>query len=166
MIDHSDFELMGLYANMCIAELADKYMECRHGDQQIPKAMDPDQAAEPRTQDIRVLKVEPGMAPEIETISNTLEALQAAVGGYIEALELDCGVYLICNENGKFLGLPANRQVCGDMIAGTFLIVGEADGEFCSLTDADAKYYAKDFAQPVQSYSGPDDSANWECHVF
>ena len=166
MTDHTDFELMWLYANMCISELADKYEECRHGERQMPEEADPGQAAEPMAQGIRVLKVKPGMAPEIETISHTLESLQAAVGGYIEALELDCGVCLICNENGKFLGLPANRQVCGDMIAGTFLIVGEADGEFCSLTDVDAKYYAKEFAQPAQSYRGPDDSVSWEFHVL
>ena len=69
--------------------------------------------------DIQVLKVEPGRAPEMVTMSNTLEAFQAAVGGYIETVGLDANATLICNEEGKLTGLPANRQVNGDTIAGT-----------------------------------------------
>lgn len=115
---------------------------------------------------IQALRVAPGSAPEIVTVPDKLESLQAAVGGYIEVLELDCGVCLICNEEGKLLGLPANRQVGGDIIAGTFLIVGEADGEFCSLADSDAAYYAEKFAQPLLSCSGPDEPTQWEFHVF
>lgn len=79
---------------------------------------------------------------------------------------MDCGVCLICNEEGKLLGLPANRQVGGETIAGTFLIVGEADGEFCSLSDADAAHYAAEFAQSLPSHSGPNEPASWIFHVF
>ncbi len=115
---------------------------------------------------IQALRVKPGAAPEIITVPNKLESLQAAVGGYIEALGLDCGVCLICNEEGKLLGLPANRQVGGDIIAGTFLIVGEADGKFCSLSDTDADHYAEEFAQPLPSHSGQDGPTQWTFHVF
>ncbi len=73
---------------------------------------------------IRVLKVEPGTAPEIVTMPNMLDAFQEAVGGYIETVGLDANAVLVCNEEGKLIGLPANRQVGGDIIAGTFLIVG------------------------------------------
>ncbi len=117
-------------------------------------------------EDIRVLKVEPGKAPETVSMPNTLDSLQAAVGGYIEALGLDCGVCLICNEEGKLMGLPANRQVGGDIIAGTFLIVGEANGEFCSLSDSDAVLYAEQFAQPIPSYGPPDGPTHWTFHVY
>ncbi len=115
---------------------------------------------------IHALRIEPDKVPEAVVIPNTLESLQVEVGGYIEVLGLDCGVCLICNEEGKLLGLPANRQVGGDIIAGTFLIVGEADGEFCSLADSDAAYYAEKFAQPLLSCSGPDEPTQWEFHVF
>lgn len=115
---------------------------------------------------IQALRIEPGTAPEIITVPNKLESLQAAVGGHIEALGLDRGVCLICNEEGKLLGLPANRQVGGDIIAGTFLIVGEADGEFCSLSDTDAAHYTAEFAQPLLSCGGPDEPTQWEFHVF
>lgn len=113
--------------------------------------------------DIQVLKVEPGHVPELVSMPNTLEAFQAAVGGYIEAVGLDANAVLLCNEEGKIMGLPANWQLCGDTIAGTFLIVGAEDGAFCSLTDADAAHYAEQFAEPLPTQEGP---TTWEFHVF
>lgn len=115
---------------------------------------------------IRVLKVEPGRPPEEVTIPNTLEALQSAVSGYIEALDLDSDAVLLCNEEGKLLGLPANRRVNGDTIAGTFLIVGSADGDFCSLSEEDMAYYDREFAQPMPSFGECDGPTQWEFYVL
>ena len=120
----------------------------------------------PVYEQIRVLKVEPGRLPEEITMPNTLEAFQAAVGGYIEVLDLGGDAVLVCNEEGKLAGLPANRRVCGDTIAGTFLIAGSSDGEFCSLSDEDAAHYAKEFEQPMPVYGSPDQPTQWEFHVF
>lgn len=103
----------------------------------------------PVHEQLRMLKFEPGKAPEEITMPNTLEAFQTAVGEDIEAVGLDSGVVLICNEEGKLMGLPANRQVGGDTIAGTFLIAGSADGEFCSLSDEETARYAREFAQSI-----------------
>ena len=114
-------------------------------------------------ENINVLKVEPGQTPKMIAMPNTLEAFQAAVGGYIEVLRLDANALLVCNEEGKLIDLPANRQVDGDTIAGTFLIAGDEDGDFCSLSDADAAYYAERFAQPIPVPDGP---TKWEFHVF
>ena len=102
---------------------------------------------------IHVLKFEPGKAPEEITMSNTLEAFQAAVGGDIDVRDLDSDASLICNEDGKTMGLPANRRIGRDIIAGTFLIVGCADGEFCSLSDDTAAHYVERFAEPVSEPS-------------
>lgn len=120
----------------------------------------------PVHEQIRVLKVEPGRAPEEVTMSNTLEALQAAVGGDIEAVGLDTDAYLICNELGKLTGLSANRRVNGETIAGTFLIVGFADGDFCSLSDEDAAYYDRELSESLPSYDGPVQPRQWEFHVL
>lgn len=103
----------------------------------------------PVHEQLRMLKFEPGKAPEEVTMPNTLEAFQTAVGGDIETLGLDSGAVLVCNEEGKLLGLSANRRVGGDTIAGTFLIAGSADGKFCSLSDKDAARYAREFAQSI-----------------
>ena len=73
--------------------------------------------------EITVLKVEPGKEPEEVTIPNTLEAMQEMVGGFIEIVYLD-GVCLVCNEEGKLMGLEGNRRVGRDIISGTFFRQG------------------------------------------
>lgn len=97
---------------------------------------------------IQVLKVEPGKAPEAVTIPNTLEAMQQMVGGYIEVIPLD-DVCLVCNEEGKLMGLPGNRRLRNDIIAGTFFLAGNTpEGGFRSLTQEQADRWSQRFAQP------------------
>lgn len=73
-------------------------------------------------------------------ISNTLEALQELVGGYIETYTLSYGIVMIVNREGKLRRLPLNfrlgtDRLGPDSIHGTAVFVG-ADGEdFCSLND-------------------------------
>lgn len=63
---------------------------------------------------------------------------------------------MICNEEGKLLGLPLNRALRDengeiyDAIAGTFFICGAlADSEnFTSLTDEQVAYWLRRFAKP------------------
>ncbi len=61
---------------------------------------------------MRVLLVKPGEVPCIVEMDNTLEVLQDAVGGFIEAVyPFDDPIALICNENGKLDDLPLNRAL-------------------------------------------------------
>ena len=76
---------------------------------------------------IQVLKVASGKAPEAITIPNTLEAMQQMVGGYIEVIPLE-DVCLVCNEEGKLMGLPGSRRLGDDIIAGTFFLAGDTPG--------------------------------------
>ena len=78
-----------------------------------------EETALPKEPEITVLKVEPGKEPEEVTIPNTLEAMQEMVGGFIEIVYLD-DVCLVCNEEGKLMGLEGNRRVGRDIISGTF----------------------------------------------
>lgn len=96
---------------------------------------------------IKCLVVEPGKRPTVQVIDNTLEAKQQLVGGLIEVVSLSDTAELICNEEGKLIGLPANRIVGEDVIAGTFLVVGcEWDNEhFVSLSEADIAEYSSVF---------------------
>lgn len=48
--------------------------------------------------------------PHVTNVSDTLEALQKAVGGYIEAVTVLEGVVVLCNEEGRLMGLPENRS--------------------------------------------------------
>ncbi len=90
---------------------------------------------------IKVLIVELEKDPRVEEISHTLESLQQIVGGYIQALyPFDDPVAIICNEEGKLLGLPWNRPLYDengriyDIIAGTFIIAGLTKDDFGSLS--------------------------------
>ena len=64
---------------------------------------------------MKVLMVEPGKAPYETEIEGGLESLQKAVGGSIQAVyPYDDPVALICNEEGKLMGLPLNRSLTDD----------------------------------------------------
>ena len=94
---------------------------------------------------IRVLIVEPNIEPYQLKVDNTLKSLQHIVGGYIEVLQLEPNVDLICNEEGKMTTLPLNRVTEYDVIAGTFLVAGQKDEEVISLSRKQIKKYKKVF---------------------
>ena len=86
---------------------------------------------------MKVLMVQPGEIPHETDIEPGLESLQAAVDGPIQAVyPYEDPVALICNEEGKFLGLPLNRALRDDtgeiydIIAGNFLITGLGEEVF------------------------------------
>lgn len=72
-------------------------------------------------------------------IDNTLEALQAAVDGYIETLQLiPDQVVMIVNEEGLLRGLAPNpfaSAIAGTMIVGNALVVGVDGEEFTDIPD-------------------------------
>ncbi len=98
---------------------------------------------------INVLIVEPNELPYEKEIPNTLKAKQNIVGGLIECTGMidDPDVILIMNEEGKINHLPFNRDIGYDIIAGTFIIVGDdiENGDFKSLTKEQVEKYKKRF---------------------
>lgn len=101
-----------------------------------------------RETQIEVLMVEPGKRPYRTTIDNTLEAMQQKVGGLIECLVLEEEAILVCNDEGKLIGLEGNRRVGSDIIAGPFFIAGDDGEEFQSLAKEKLEQYEKQFAMP------------------
>lgn len=106
---------------------------------------------------ISVLLIEPGKYPKMIEIENTLEAKQKLVGGNIEMLmPFEDEVAIICNDEGKIIGLPENRGVhddCGgllDFVFGTFLVVyAPVESEnFESLPEKLAEKYKQVFLYP------------------
>lgn len=75
----------------------------------------------------------------VTNISNTLKNLQNTVEGHIEVLPLDGDPprnVIICNEDGKLLGLPVNMKFFSwDVLVGTIAVVGVDGEEFvdCSI---------------------------------
>lgn len=97
-----------------------------------------------------ILIIEPEKAPFKATISGDLKSLQDIVGGHIEAIyPYDDPVALVCNEEGKLIGLPLNRKIEDyDIIAGTFFICGLGLEDFTSLSPELLDKYQKKFANP------------------
>lgn len=61
---------------------------------------------------ISVLLVEPNKHPKMIEIDDTLEAMQAIVGGDIEEyMPFEDEVAIVCHEEGKLIGLPPNRAI-------------------------------------------------------
>lgn len=78
----------------------------------------------------------------VQEIPDTLDAMQAVVGGYIEEVTpFNEPVAIVCNEEGKLNGLPYNRPLVDrnglpyDILCGTFFIAGVQGERFVSLTD-------------------------------
>ena len=67
---------------------------------------------------MKVLVVRPMEMPEVQEIDHTLSAMQELVGGTIQAVyPFDDPVALVCNDEGKLLGLPWNRLGEGLLVA-------------------------------------------------
>ena len=104
---------------------------------------------------MKVLVVEPEKEPYVKEISSGLSSLQKEVGGFIEAVyPFEDPVAIICNEEGKLEGLPLNRALRDDdghvydIIAGTFLIAGLSEDNFCSLDDAQLEKFSAMYKNP------------------
>jgi hypothetical protein len=86
---------------------------------------------------ILVIIKEPGKPPVVEPFfDNTLEEFQKTVGGHIETVTITSNLVLVCNEEGRLLGLPHNLRVCGLDFCGTVIAVSASGEEFCSLKAA------------------------------
>ena len=96
---------------------------------------------------MKVLVVEPQKPCRVQEIES-LPDMQQLVGGDIEAVypfqEL---VAVVCNADGKLLGLPMNRPLLDkdylpyDIIRGTFFVAGLGQEDFISLTDEQIQRY-------------------------
>ena len=107
-----------------------------------------------------VLVVEPMKEPYVKEIDPGLHALQAEVGGDIGATyPFSDPVALVCNDEGKLIGLDLNRGLRDengeiyDIMAGTFLVVGLGEEDFTSLSPELAQKYTEHFRQPEQFIS-------------
>ena len=107
---------------------------------------------------ISVLLVEPNKYPKMIEIDDTLEAMQAVVGGDIEEyMPFEDEVAIICNEEGKITGMAPNRAVYEensremlDIICGKFFVAYapfEAE-RFQSLPPDLAEKYREKFKYP------------------
>lgn len=118
-----------------------------------------------KEKEIKVLKVEPSKTPEMVTLTNTLEDLQKAVSigadyvGLIEIVDLDSKTCILCNEEGKLIGLEPNRILGRDILCGVFYVCGQDRcGNLTSLKDDKLEFYKDYFAKCI--YISPENIAN------
>ena len=106
---------------------------------------------------MQVIVVEPKKKPMVQDIDAGLESMQKIVGGSIEAVyPFADPVALICNGEGKLLGLPLNRALRDgdgevyDIISGTFFVCAAPpdSDHFAGLSDQQAKTYLERFSVP------------------
>lgn len=112
-----------------------------------------------KVETISILLIQPGKYPKTVEIEDSLEAMQAVVGGDIEEyMPFEDEVAIICNEEGKVNGLPLNRAVYDsehqmiEIMAGDFFICHApfASEKFQSLPPDLAKKYSEMFRYPEQ----------------
>ena len=108
-----------------------------------------------KEKEIKVLMVEPGKHPKVTVLHNDLDSLQKAVSigaeyqGLIEIVPLGNGDCILCNEEGKLIGLDGNRRVGRDIIVGVFYVMSEdREGNLISLSEKKIQYYQKLFWEP------------------
>lgn len=94
---------------------------------------------------MRIVYFEPGKAPVIRDIENTLGECQKLVGGYIETVWpfYSNDIVLVCNEDARFMELKPNRHICSETILGPFFLVGSDGEDFCSLSEECADWLVR-----------------------
>jgi len=87
-----------------------------------------------------------GEVTELDLSSDSLNKLQTAVGGWVQAIDLSSDLSMWCNEEGKLTGLPHNPyaqymwdKVFGahtDYLVGDIVLTGgtDSEGETIGLT--------------------------------
>ncbi len=110
---------------------------------------------------MKVLLVRPGEKAEMVEMNDSLESMQNAVGGMIEEyMPFEDDVAIVCNEEGKLMGLPPNRAIYGedgcllDVMSGTFFICyAPIESEkFLSLPPDMEKKYTEMFKSPEEFF--------------
>lgn len=88
---------------------------------------------------MKVVVKKVGQIGEIVEVENTLETWQGIVGGYIQTFPITSDMLIICNEEGKMMGLEPNVEIvvgqCAELIVGDFAIVKHGNEDFESLDD-------------------------------
>ena len=110
---------------------------------------------------MKVVRKDPGEKPRIISLENTLSALQKAVGGYIETVTFCSNAAIVCNEEGRLLGMAHNCRVLGIDFVGTILVVGVEGWNEDGQTLADSlNLQFTDYTQAVEEILAYETVAN------
>lgn len=103
---------------------------------------------------MKVLIVEPMKPPHVRDIDSGIHSLQDIVGGTIQIIyPFEDKACVVCNDEGKLLGLPFNRFLKDrdgnpyDVICGTFFVAGLGFEDIKSLTDKQIETYSRMYSR-------------------
>lgn len=99
---------------------------------------------------MRIVYVEPHRPAFEAEIPHEYEAESKAVGGLIEVVGNGDETCIVCNDEGKLIGMEGNRHLDNgvSIIAGPFFVCGETLDDFRSLTDEETQKYLERFSEP------------------
>ena len=95
---------------------------------------DKEQTMDARPPTMEVVLVDPGKAPQVVEIGKTYDDLHRVIGGYLECVDLEPNVCLICDEEGKMKEREPNRALYDgdgdvmDVVFGRFFLCRLSDG--------------------------------------
>lgn len=87
---------------------------------------------------IRVLTIRPGHPAIAMWMTNTLKSFQNFVEGYIETapfISPESGLVVICNEEGRLLGMEESLRIYDQQFVGPVIIAGVDGEEFTDIPD-------------------------------
>lgn len=107
-----------------------------------------------------------GEVTELDMTADSLQTLQTAVGGWVQAIDLASDLTMWCNEEGKLNGLPHNPyaqfmwdKAFGahtDYIVGDVVLTGGTDDEGYTLgLTAEQAQIVRNVVSKVQGYTEP-----------
>lgn len=85
---------------------------------------------------LRVLVKRPGLPLRAEVVENTLRSMQELVDGPIECITIASDLALVCNEEGRLLGLSPSVTILGVQFVGPVAFVGVRGEDFIGITRA------------------------------
>lgn len=100
---------------------------------------------------MKVVFLEPGEKACVRDIPHTLEEMQKAVGGYIQAVYPweDAEAALVCDEEGLLKKSPFNRKVAPEVfIFGSCFICGLGEEDFTDLPEPLIERFLKQYQFP------------------
>lgn len=91
---------------------------------------------------MKIIYIAPGDEAVVSEIGDSLQEMQQAVGGYIEAIyPFEDPIALVCNEEGKVNNMPFCRVLINDdlmpidIICGPFFICGLTEEGFADIPE-------------------------------
>ena len=90
---------------------------------------------------MQIVIIEPNEKARIEEIDGNLREMQQIVGGNIESVPFEDlpELRIVCNEEGKLLGLEDNFYNYDDIICGTAFVCKAGKEDFESLSEEEAE---------------------------